>query len=122
MKTIKESKITESIGTGVESVRATLADPNLQTNIRDSVQSGTSVMEALQTGWSWLSSTATSLWSTAKETASSLAAEFMEEEQPKMDREQSGVIPPSKSSNDLQSRVCYKQVTDTVLPAPSTSF
>ena len=41
MKTLKESKITESIGSGVESVRATLADPNLQMNIRDSVQSGT---------------------------------------------------------------------------------
>ena len=44
MKTIKESKITESItesiGSGVENVRATLADPNLQANIRDGVQSG----------------------------------------------------------------------------------
>ncbi|KAK8812910.1 hypothetical protein WA538_005183, partial [Blastocystis sp. DL] len=97
MKTIKESKITESItesiGSGVENVRATLADPNLQANIRDGVQSG----------WSWFSNTATSLWTTAKETASSLAAEFMEEEKPAVGRVQSGIIPPSKSSNNLQS-------------------
>ena len=44
------------------------------------------------------------------------------EEKPAVGRVQSGIIPPSKSSNDLQSRVCYKQVTDTVLPAPLTSF
>ena len=41
VKTIKESKITESIGNGVQTVKEKLTDPNLQNEIRESVQSGT---------------------------------------------------------------------------------
>ena len=39
----------------------------------------TELKEKAAAGWSWLSSTANSLWSVAKETASSLAAELGEE-------------------------------------------
>lgn len=53
----------------MSSVRAKLNDPNLQKEVK----------EKAAAGWSWLSSTATSLWSVAKETASSLAAELGEE-------------------------------------------
>ena len=53
----------------MSSVRAKLNDPNLQKEVK----------EKAAAGWSWLSSTATSLWSAAKETASSLAAELGEE-------------------------------------------
>ncbi len=40
VKTIKESKITESIGNGVQTVKEKLTDPNLQNEIRDGVQNG----------------------------------------------------------------------------------
>ena len=53
----------------MNSVRAKLNDPNLQKEVK----------EKAAAGWSWLSSTANSLWSVAKETASSLAAELGEE-------------------------------------------
>ena len=40
VKTIKESKITESIGNGVQTVKEKLTDPNLQNEVRDGVQNG----------------------------------------------------------------------------------
>ena len=61
--------MSKSLESGVNSVRAKLNDPNLQKEVK----------EKAAAGWSWLSSTANSLWSVAKETASSLAAELGEE-------------------------------------------
>lgn len=61
--------MSKSLESGVNSVRAKLNDPNLQKEVK----------EKAAAGWSWLSSTANSLWSAAKETASSLAAELGEE-------------------------------------------
>ena len=61
--------MSKSLESCVNSVRAKLNDPNLQKEVK----------EKAAAGWSWLSSTANSLWSVAKETASSLAAELGEE-------------------------------------------
>ena len=102
VKTIKESKITESIGNGVQTVKEKLTDPNLQNEIRDGVQNGKGKIVCWRIGWNWLSGTAISLWNTARDTASSFAAEFMEEEHIPNDQPAGGTIPPSKSSNDLQ--------------------
>lgn len=46
-----------------------LNDPNLQKEVK----------EKAAAGWSWLSSTASSLWAVAKDTAASIASEFNEE-------------------------------------------
>ena len=65
MKTFQDAKIGESIQNGVSSVRNKLNDPNFQKDVKDKAEAG----------WSWLSSTAGSLWSAAKEAASQLTTE-----------------------------------------------
>ena len=62
-KTFQDAKISESIQSGMNSVKTKLNDPNLQNEVK----------EKAQAGWSWLSSTAGSLWSAAKEAASTIA-------------------------------------------------
>ena len=54
--------VSKSLESGVNSVRTKLNDPNLQKEVK----------EKAAAGWSWLSSTATTLWSAAKETASTI--------------------------------------------------
>lgn len=68
-KTFQDAKISESIQSGVNSVKTKLNDPNLQNEVK----------EKAQAGWSWLSSTAGSLWSAAKEAASSIANEMSDQ-------------------------------------------
>ena len=65
-KTFQDAKISESIQSGMNSVKTKLNDPNLQNEVK----------EKAQAGWSWLSSTAGSLWSAAKEAASTIANEM----------------------------------------------
>lgn len=52
-------------------------------------------------GWSWISGAASSIWSLARDTANSIAAEFMEAETTPTDQTAEGSIPPSKSSGDF---------------------
>lgn len=68
-KTFQDAKISESIQSGMNSVKTKLNDPNLQNEVK----------EKAQAGWSWLSSTAGSLWSAAKEAASTIASEMNEQ-------------------------------------------
>ena len=75
MESLKEAHIQEKIESGVSSVRngvnamaAKLTDPQLQKEVK----------EKAQAGWNWISGAATSLWSAAVSTASSIAAEFTE--------------------------------------------
>ena len=68
-KTFQDAKISESIQSGMNSVKTKLNDPNLQNEVK----------EKAQAGWSWLSSTAGSLWSAAKEAASTIANEMNEQ-------------------------------------------
>ena len=56
-KTLQYAKISETFQSGVNSVKTKLNDPNLQNEVK----------EKAQAGWSWLSSTAGSLWSAAKD-------------------------------------------------------
>ena len=44
VQTIKDSRITESIGHGVQTVKETIMDPKLQEGIRESVQTGKNKM------------------------------------------------------------------------------
>ena len=53
----------------MNSVYNKLNDPNLQKEVK----------EKAAAGWSWLSSTASSIWAVAKDTAASIAAELNEE-------------------------------------------
>ena len=69
VQTWKEAKIAEKVESGVNTVKTKLTDPALQEEVKQKAQAG----------WSWLSSSATSLWNAAKATASSLASEFMEQ-------------------------------------------
>lgn len=69
VQTIKDSKITDTIQSGVTKVTSTIQDPQFQESVKQKAQAG----------WSWLSSTATSLWSAAKDTATSLVNEFNEQ-------------------------------------------
>ena len=66
VKSIKESKITESIETGVEAVKAKITDPQLQKE----------VTEKAVAGWTWLSGAAMSILTAAYDTAYSIASEF----------------------------------------------
>ena len=59
-------EVSKSLESGVNTVRTKLNDPNLQKEVK----------EKAAAGWSWLSSTATTIWSAAKETASTIAAEL----------------------------------------------
>lgn len=68
MKSFQEARIGESIESGVNSVREKLNDPNFQKDVK----------EKAQAGWSWLSNTAGSIWSAAKEAASQIASELNE--------------------------------------------
>lgn len=68
VQTWKEAKIAEKVESGMNSVKATLTDPNLQEEVKQKAQAG----------WSWLSSSAASLWNVAKATASSIVSEFSE--------------------------------------------
>ena len=79
----------------MNSVRAKLNDPNLQKEVK----------EKAAAGWSWLSSTANSLWSVAKETASSLAAELGEE---------GAVKPASQSVNQSMNQSMHQSVNQSV--------
>ena len=63
------SSIGKSLGDGMNSVYNKLNDPNLQKEVK----------EKAAAGWSWLSSTASSIWAVAKDTAASIAAELNEE-------------------------------------------
>lgn len=69
VQTIKDAKITDTIQSGVSKVTTTLQDPEFQENVKQKAQAG----------WSWLSSTASSLWSAARDTATSLVNEFNEQ-------------------------------------------
>ncbi|OAO13342.1 ARF-GAP protein [Blastocystis sp. ATCC 50177/Nand II] len=69
VQTIKDAKITDTIQSGVTKVTTTLQDPEFQENVK----------QRAQAGWSWLSSTASSLWSAARDTATSLVNEFNEQ-------------------------------------------
>ena len=68
MKSIQDARIGETIESGVNSVRAKLNDPAFQKDVK----------EKAQAGWSWLSSTAGSIWSAAKEAATQIASELNE--------------------------------------------
>ena len=68
-KTLQDAKISETFQSGVNSVKTKLNDPNLQNEVK----------EKAQAGWSWLSSTAGSLWSAAKDAASSIVNDLNEE-------------------------------------------
>ena len=68
MKTLQEAKIGETLQSGVSSVKNKLNDPNFQKDVKDKAEAG----------WSWLSSTAGSLWSAAKEAASQIASDLNE--------------------------------------------
>ena len=106
VQTIREAKITETIGNGVQSVKDKLTDPKLQEDIRETVQTGKNrlyLSVKSRIGWSWISGAATSLWNVARDTANSIAAEFMEAETSPTDETGSGSIPPSKSSGDFLS-------------------
>lgn len=72
VQTLKDAKIAEKVESGVNSVKSTLTDPALHEEVKQKAQAG----------WNWLSSSAMSLWNVAKETASSIASEFMEPAQP----------------------------------------
>lgn len=62
-------EVSKSLESGVNTVRTKLNDPNLQKEVK----------EKAAAGWSWLSSTATTIWSAAKETASTIAAELADD-------------------------------------------
>ena len=66
MKSFQDARIGETIESGVNSVRAKLNDPAFQKDVK----------EKAQAGWSWLSSTAGSIWSAAKEAATQIASEL----------------------------------------------
>ena len=68
VKSLQEARIGETIESGVNSVREKLNDPNFQKDVK----------EKAQAGWSWLSNTAGSIWSAAKEAASQIASELNE--------------------------------------------
>ena len=68
MKTLQEAKIGETLQSGVSSVKNKLNDPNFQKDVKDKAEAG----------WSWLSSTAGSLWSAANEAASQIASDLNE--------------------------------------------
>lgn len=68
MKSFQDARIGETIESGVSSVRAKLNDPAFQKDVK----------EKAQAGWSWLSSTAGSIWSAAKEAATQIASELNE--------------------------------------------
>ena len=70
VQTIKEAKIAEKVESGVSAVTSKLSDPALHEEVKQKAQAG----------WNWLSSSAYSLWSVAKDTVSSIAAEFAEPE------------------------------------------
>lgn len=92
VQTIKDAKITDTIQSGVTKVTTTLQDPEFQENVK----------QRAQAGWSWLSSTASSLWSAARDTATSLVNEF--NEQPANAEAKTEVKPETLLG------VCYKQV------------
>ena len=60
------SAIGQTIQSGVSSVRNKINDPNFQKDVK----------EKAEAGWSWLSSTAGSLWSAAVGAASQITSEF----------------------------------------------
>ena len=66
MKSLQDARIGETLESGVNSVRAKLSDPEFQKDVK----------EKAQAGWSWLSSTAGSIWSAAKEAATQIASEL----------------------------------------------
>ena len=68
MKTFQDAKIGETLQSGVSSVRNKLNDPNFQKDMKDKAEAG----------WSWLSSTAGSIWSAAKEAATQLTSDLGE--------------------------------------------
>lgn len=80
VKSIQDAKIGESIQNGVTSVRNKLNDPEFQKDVKNKAEAG----------WSWLSSTAGSLWSAAKDAASQIANDF---------NEASGSTPRSQSQS-----------------------
>lgn len=90
-KTFQDAKISESIQSGMNSVKTKLNDPNLQNEVK----------EKAQAGWSWLSSTAGSLWSAAKEAASTIANEM--NEQPGAARPATGSVSTPRSAEPRSS-------------------
>ena len=94
MKTIQEAKIGETLQSGVSSVKNKLNDPNFQKDVKDKAEAG----------WSWLSSTAGSLWSAAKEAASQIASDLNDPAGPVNKHHSSrptGSIPPSAEVSEL---------------------
>ncbi len=68
VQTIKDAKIGDTLQSGVNKVKTTIQDPQFQEDVKQKAQAG----------WNWLSSTASSFWSVAKDTATSLMNEFNE--------------------------------------------
>ena len=94
VKSIQDAKIGESIQNGMTSVRNKLNDPEFQKDMKNKAEAG----------WSWLSSTAGSLWSAAKDAASQIANDF---------NEASGSTPRSQNQSRGVSKSPKEQVETT---------
>lgn len=94
VKGIQDAKIGESIQNGMTSVRNKLNDPEFQKDVKNKAEAG----------WSWLSSTAGSLWSAAKDAASQIANDF---------NEASGSTPRSQNQSRGVSKSPKEQVETT---------
>lgn len=94
VKGIQDAKIGESIQNGMTSVRNKLNDPEFQKDMKNKAEAG----------WSWLSSTAGSLWSAAKDAASQIANDF---------NEASGSTPRSQNQSRGISKSPKEQVETT---------
>lgn len=94
VKGIQDAKIGESIQNGMTSVRNKLNDPEFQKDMKNKAEAG----------WSWLSSTAGSLWSAAKDAASQIANDF---------NEASGSTPRSQNQSRGVSKSPKEQVETT---------
>lgn len=98
VKSIQDAKIGESIQNGMTSVRNKLNDPEFQKDMKNKAEAG----------WSWLSSTAGSLWSAAKDAASQIANDF---------NEASGSTPRSQSQSRGVSKSPKEQVETSQSPS-----
>lgn len=98
VKGIQDAKIGESIQNGMTSVRNKLNDPEFQKDMKNKAEAG----------WSWLSSTAGSLWSAAKDAASQIANDF---------NEASGSTPRSQSQSRGVSKSPKEQVETSQSPS-----
>ena len=68
VKSFQDAKIGETIQSGVTSVKNKLNDPEFQKDVKQKAEAG----------WSWLSSTAGSIWNAAKEAATQISNDFNE--------------------------------------------